>query len=125
MSIQKKILYSIIIVLVVIQFIRSSRNISETESANSIKQKFNVPADVEDILKTSCYDCHSNLTVYPWYTNIQPVGWWMQNHVNDAKRHLNFSEFATYNDKRAHRKLKEISEQIKEGEMPLYSGSYG
>lgn len=108
-------------IIVVLQFIRPTKNLSETISVNDIRNHYTVPADVENILKTSCFDCHSNNTVYPWYTNIQPVGLWMQNHVNDAKEELNFSEFASYSPKRMNRKYKEIIKQVKEDEMPLFS----
>ncbi|MGC4023391.1 MAG: heme-binding domain-containing protein [Cyclobacteriaceae bacterium] len=118
-----KILLAILAVLVVIQFIRPARNNGEIEGANSISKKYTVPDNVQSILKQSCYDCHSNKTNYPWYTNVQPIGWWIQfSHVNDGKRHLNFSEFATYPEKKAKHKLEEIVDEIKEGGMPL--GSY-
>ena len=73
-------------------------------------------------MEVSCNDCHTNNTDYPWYTNIQPVGWWMQWHVNDGKRHVNYEEFASYTPKRQYKKLEETAEMVKEGEMPL--GSY-
>lgn len=121
MKILKKILYGLLILFLVIQVIRPTRNISDVESANDITKHYQVPLEVSDILKTSCFDCHSNNTVYPWYSNIQPVGWWMQWHVNDGKKHLNFSEFASYTPKKAHHKFEEITEMVKEGEMPLFS----
>ena len=74
-----------------------------------------------EVLKTSCYDCHSNNTVYPWYSTIQPVAMFMGNHVDEGKRELNFSEFGRYSVRRKYHKLEEINEQIKEGEMPLSS----
>jgi hypothetical protein len=76
---------------------------------------------VAGILQRACNDCHSNNTHYPWYTNIQPVGWWMQHHVNEGKEELNFSEFGTYTAKRQNHKMEEVAEQIKKGEMPLNS----
>ncbi|MBC7458775.1 MAG: heme-binding domain-containing protein, partial [Bdellovibrionaceae bacterium] len=60
-------------------------------------------------------------TTYPWYTNIQPIGLWMQWHVNDGKKELNFSEFKTNTPKRQKHKFEEISEVIEEDEMPLWS----
>ena len=98
---KKKIGLGLLVVLVVIQFIRPTRNISTSESPNEISKFYDVPAEVHAVLKKSCYDCHSNNTVYPWYTNLQPVGLWLQSHVNDAKGELNFSEFGTYNQKKA------------------------
>lgn len=117
----KKILLVLLIALIIIQFIRPSRNISETISTNDITKYFTVPDDVQNILKKGCYNCHSNNTEYPWYTNLQPVGWWMQNHIKEGKRELNFSEFATYAPKRQYRKLEELVKQVKEKEMPLSS----
>jgi hypothetical protein len=80
-----------------------------------------VPADVHSILKTSCNDCHSNNTVYPWYAEVQPVTWWLNGHIVDGKKHLNLSEFATYSLRKQYHKLEEIDEMVKKGEMPLDS----
>ena len=118
---RKKILLITLAILIIIQFIRPARNISSGESANDISKVYAVPAPVKQILDVSCNDCHSNNTRYPWYTNIQPVGWWMQWHVNEGKQGLNFSEFAKYTPKRQHHKLEETVEQVREGEMPLNS----
>ncbi len=118
----KKILIGLVVVLVVLQFIRPTRNESAGVSASDITTAYTVPEDVQAILKKACYDCHSNNTRYPWYTNIQPVGLWMQRHVNEGKGELNFSEFASYKPKRQAHKMKELAEQVQEGEMPL--GSY-
>jgi len=117
----KKIGYGLLAVLIVIQFIRPERNISEMPSENDIRVHHPLPGNVESILKRACYDCHSNNTNYPWYTNIQPIGWWMQDHVNEGKRELNFSEFATYSPKKADHKLDEVIELVEEKEMPLES----
>lgn len=117
----KKILIGLVIVLVILQFIRPERNISTAASANDIRVTHAVPANVLSVLKRACYDCHSNNTNYPWYTNIQPVGWWMQHHVNEGKEELNFSEFGTYSAKKAAHKLEETAEMVEEKEMPLES----
>lgn len=123
MSLSRKILTAVLVVLIAIQFIRPSQNNGDADGENAISKKFQVPEQVQTILKQSCYDCHSNNTRYPWYANIQPVGWWIQySHVNDGKRHLNFSEYASYSDKRAKHKFEEIADEIREGGMPL--GTY-
>ncbi|MBS1680929.1 MAG: heme-binding domain-containing protein [Bacteroidetes bacterium] len=123
MTLTKKILLGFLAIIVVIQFIRPQRNEGSLDGPNEIAKKYPVPAEVQTILKQSCYDCHSNNTRYPWYANVQPVGWWIQySHVNDAKRHLNFSEYATYSEKKAKHKFEEIVDEVKEGEMPL--GTY-
>ena len=121
----KKILLAVLVVFVVIQFVRPARNNGEVEGENFISKKYAVPDNVQAILKQSCYDCHSNKTNYPWYTNIQPIGWCIQfSHVNDGKRHLNFSEFASYPEKRAKRKIEEIADEVKSAGMPLSSYTF-
>ncbi|GHM99735.1 heme-binding protein [Cytophagales bacterium WSM2-2] len=122
MTLGRKILVAVLAVVVIIQFIRPERNISKSEGPNEIQTKYQVPPEVLSILKQSCYDCHSNNTNYPWYANVQPVGWWIQrSHVNDGKRHLNFSEYATYAEKKAKHKFEEIADEVKSGGMPLSS----
>ena len=111
----------VIVVLITIQFIRPAKNQGVEIAANQITAIHPVPENVQQILKVSCYDCHSNTTYYPWYNNIQPVAWFLENHVIDGKKELNFSEFATYAPYRRYKKFKEIQEQIKEDEMPLFS----
>lgn len=110
----------LIIILVVIQFIRPAKNQSNDHSKD-ISKVATVPADVQAILKTACYDCHSNHTTYPWYDQIQPVRWWVEHHIKEGKQHLNFSEFAAYPKKKQANKLDEIAETIEAGEMPLRS----
>lgn len=117
----KKIGLGLVAILVILQFVRPTKNEGMALTENDILHFDSVPADVQKILETSCYDCHSNHTTYPWYTNIQPVGLWMQWHVNEGKEELNFSEFNTYKPKRQKHKFEEISEVIEEGEMPLWS----
>jgi len=117
----KKILIFILIVLVAIQFFHPAKNISSAATPKDIALRFAVPANVHDVLKKSCYDCHSNNTVYPWYNNIQPVAWWLQNHINEGKHELNFNEFAGYAPKKQYKKLKGIIESQNDGWMPLDS----
>jgi len=117
----KNLLILLVLILILIQFYRPAKNISTEISSNSILTAVVVPQEVEQILKTSCYDCHSNNTVYPWYNNIAPVSWWLDHHVKEGKKELNFDEWANYTDKRKNHKLKEIKEQTEEKEMPLKS----
>ncbi|NII27159.1 heme-binding domain-containing protein [Pseudoflavitalea sp. X16] len=118
---KKKILLVILIILVGIQFIRPARNESAVITANDISQHYHVPVPVQDILKRACNDCHTNNTNYPWYTSIQPAGWWMQHHVDEGKRSLNLSEFGTYKPKDQDHAMEEIIEVIEKNEMPLNS----
>jgi len=117
----KKILIGVLLLLVIIQFIRPSKNTGDAEGPNDITHYAQVPDSVMTILKVSCYDCHSNHTNYLWYHEIMPVGWLLNNDVVDGKKHLNFSEFTTYNKKRTDRKLKQIAEEVEEHAMPISS----
>ncbi|MBL0145065.1 MAG: heme-binding domain-containing protein [Chitinophagaceae bacterium] len=117
----KKLFFVLLLAFIAIQFFRPAKNKAEGVSANDITTKYTVPQDVQAILKTSCYDCHSNNTNYPWYSQIQPVAWWLDDHIKEGKRELNFSEFATYRIGRQYKKLEEINKEVKEGEMPLSS----
>src|ERR1700751_2314896 len=93
---KKKILMAVLIIFIGIQFVRPEKNESKEMSATDIANMYVIPQDVSAILKKSCYDCHSNNTVYPWYAEVQPVGWWMNSHIEDGKDEVNFSEFGTY-----------------------------
>jgi len=117
----KRLFQLLLLAFIVIQFFRPAKNKAEGISKNDITTLYPVPKEVQDILKTSCYDCHSNNTVYPWYAEVQPVAWWLNNHIEDAKKDLNFSEFAGYRIRRQYKKLEEINELVKKGEMPLDS----
>lgn len=116
----KPALYVLLGLLVVAQFIKPERNLSNDQT-NHLATKYPLPESVEVILKTSCYDCHSNYTVYPWYANLQPVAAWLNNHVREGKRELNFSNFTTRRIAVQNHKLEEIIEMVREDEMPLAS----
>ena len=88
----KTIGWLLLIALVVIQFFRPKKNVAQGISANHISTKFSIPDDVNAILDKACYDCHSNNSRYPWYFNIQPIGLWMDHHIKEGKRGVNFSE---------------------------------
>ncbi|MGN6213877.1 heme-binding domain-containing protein [Parafilimonas sp.] len=117
----KRILLILLIILVAIQFIRSAKNMHPEAQTNNISKLYSVPDDVEAVLVKACNDCHSNNTHYPWYSNIQPVAWWLHNHVEDGKEELNFDEFASYPLAKQYHKLHEIEEQLDKNEMPLSS----
>jgi hypothetical protein len=80
-----------------------------------------IPPLVDTLLKTSCYDCHSNNTNYPWYANLQPLGWILNKHILKAKMELNFSDFGSYSSRRQRSKLKSIASQVNDNTMPLAS----
>jgi len=111
----------LIILLIVIQFYRPSQNVQKITPKTNIFKVEQASEDVQDLIATSCYDCHSNNTVYPWYNEIAPVSWWLDNHINEGKEELNFDAWGTYSLKRKNKKLKEIKKQLEEREMPLES----
>ncbi len=116
---RRKILVFILIIIVVFQLIQPTRNISKAPDRNDIRHVYSVPEDVHQILTGKCYDCHSNNTRYPWYFNVQPIGWWLAAHVHDGKEHLNFSEFKTYDAKERTHQFEEIMEVVEDRSMPL------
>jgi len=121
MKVLKKIIFFLLIAFVGIQFIPTTRNQNTKILETDFTKTFEVPNNFQQILEKSCYDCHSNNTYYPWYNKIQPVSWMLQNHVNNGKKELNFSEFGAYSKRKQKSKLKSIISQIKDDEMPIFS----
>lgn len=119
----KKILLALGVVLVLIQFIRPAKNESD-DKTHDISTKYVVPTHVNHLLEVACNDCHSNKTTYPWYSQIQPVAWWMNHHVEDGKRHLNFSTFTSLPVAVQNHKFEETIEMVDEKEMPLESYTF-
>jgi hypothetical protein len=117
----RKILLGLAVLLLIFQFIRPEKNISGDKSKD-ISTLYTVPDSVNLILERSCTDCHSNKTEYPWYAAVEPVGWWLGNHVKDGKRHFNLNNFSVLRVAVQKKKMEELMDQIKDDEMPL--GSY-
>lgn len=121
MKVLKIIVLSLLAVFVGIQFIPTIRNQSDTVPISDFMTVHVVPKPVEIIFKTACYDCHSNHTDYPWYHKIQPVAWMLERHITAGKKELNLSEFGMYSSRKQKSTLNAIANQIKDGEMPLWS----
>ena len=117
----KKILLVLLAALVVIQFIHPKKNKNEGPQPNYIGNNYNIPEDVKTILAKACNDCHSNNTHYPWYATLQPVHWWLEKHVKDGKKHINYDEYTNRPLRYQYHKMEETIEMVKEGEMPLNS----
>lgn len=120
MKVFKKLLIVLLVVFVVAQAFRPEKN-NSNDTSKDISNSYVVPENVKTILAKACNDCHSNNTRYPWYAEIQPVAWWINDHVKDGKKHLNFNEFDGYRIARQYKKLEECIEEVKDGEMPLTS----
>jgi len=117
----KKILLVLLAALVVIQFIHPKKNKTEGLQPNYIGNSFAIPADVKTILAKACNDCHSNNTRYPWYANFQPVHWWLDKHIKNGKKELNFDEYSSRSLRFQYKKMEEVIDEVKEGAMPLNS----
>ncbi|MGB5821518.1 MAG: heme-binding domain-containing protein [Saonia sp.] len=119
MKILKKIALVLLVVFVAIQFYRPEKNIDQGEHTTAFLTQTNPPQAVRVILQETCYDCHSNNTIYPWYNNIAPVSYWLADHIDHGKGHLNFSAWEDYSAKQKDHKLDEVIEMIEAREMPL------
>lgn len=118
----KNIVIVLSFVLLIIQSIRIDKTPVPINTLTDFVSLSKANSEIETILKTSCYDCHSNQPTYPWYTNVAPISWWIKHHINEGNHHLNFSIWGTYSEKRKLHKIDECIEMIEEEEMPM--GSY-
>lgn len=118
---KRKLVVIVLLAFVSIQFIRPEKNRSNSVSTLDISRQYEIPAKVKAILDRACNDCHSNNTHYPWYSQIQPIGWWIRSHIIEGKEELNFSEFGNYPPKLQYGRMMAIVGTVKEGFMPLKS----
>jgi hypothetical protein len=110
-----------LIALVILQFFRPKKNVQAGVSAYHMSTRYPIPQDVNSIMEKACYDCHSNNSRYPWYFNIQPVGLWMDNHIQEGKSGLNFSEYTNKRLRYQYHKMEEVVEVLNENAMPIDS----
>ncbi|SJN36655.1 hypothetical protein FM107_08975 [Sphingobacterium sp. JB170] len=108
-------------VLLLIQLARPEKNTTATPAGKAFVDTFKVGEQVNAILAVSCYDCHSNNTNYPWYSEIQPMAWLMEKHILDGKEKLNFDDLPPYGSRRLNSKFTQITKQIEQDKMPLNS----
>ncbi len=116
----KKKIIIVLGIIVLAQFIRPSKNNGDMDTY-AINKEVVVSMEVQKILETSCYDCHSNKTVYPWYAEVAPVSWYIAHHVNEGKEHLNLSEWTAYNKFQKENIIRDLENTIKRNRMPLKS----
>ena len=117
----KIILLILLVAFVGIQFIPTESNQTDIVPVTDLLLVNNVPNNIKNKLQLSCYDCHSNNTKYPWYNKIQPVAWFLEEHIKDGKKELNFSEWGSLTIRRKTSKLRSIIKQIEGNKMPLDS----
>ena len=114
----------LLVAFVGIQFIPTTRNQSDSVPSTDFMLVNNVPKNIQNKLQISCYDCHSNNTQYPWYNKVQPVAWFLEDHIKEGKAELNFNEWNSLSTRRKTSKLRSIIKQIENGEMPLDSYTF-
>lgn len=124
MKFLKIILVVLLIIFVLMQFFDPAENAGSTVSFESFLNDTNPDEEVTVILKTTCFDCHSDVTRYPWYNEITPLNFWLANHIEDGKKHFNISAWDDYSVKKKDHKFEELIEMVESKEMPLESYTY-
>lgn len=111
--------------LVGIQLIRPARGNPPVDQSHTLEAVVLVPPRVESILQRSCNDCHSDLTSWPWYSNVAPVSWFVIDHVDEGRRHVNFSEWLRRDTKNpgeyTRERFQAMCKQVQTYDMPLTS----
>lgn len=108
-----------------IQMIRPTRTNPPVDPSHTLEAVVFVPPRVEGILERACNDCHSDTTTWPWYSNVAPVSWFVIDHVDSGRRHVNFSEWLRRDTKNpgeyTRERFQAICKQVQTGDMPLTS----
>ncbi|MCP9290613.1 heme-binding domain-containing protein [Gracilimonas sediminicola] len=120
-SLTSKIIAGFILVFIILQFFGPDTSSPAADPSKDFIVNSQPPEQVTSILKSACYDCHSYQTNYPWYSNIEPVSWWLQDHIEHGRDEFNMSLWSDYSSNRADHKLEEAIELVEEEEMPLPS----
>jgi len=119
MKIAKYIIYVLLAILIIIQFIPSTLPENSSDVSNDILVTENAPEEVSEILHKACYDCHSSQTTYPWYSHVAPVSWLISSDTRKGREELNFSEWAELSKRSKIKILNEMAEEVEERNMPL------
>ncbi len=118
MSRKKIVLIVVAALFVLIQFIPQNPPLVTADNPDDIAAG-NIPEDVKTILRKACYDCHSNESVFPWYSNVAPVKWLVYADINKGRKELNFSEWNKMSLLDKSSALDDIASEVEEGEMPM------
>lgn len=113
--------YLVFLALIVMQFFRPEKNNGGYDSFVNFENDTKISDEVLIVLKKNCFDCHTNQTRYPWYAEVAPISYWLNDHIIQGKKHFNMSEWDKYSSKKKDKKMDELIEELKEGEMPLNS----
>ncbi len=115
------LMFSLLVLFGAIQLIRPERSNPPVDQSNVAQEHLQIPTEIGAIFKRSCYDCHSNETVWPWYSAVAPASWLVSDDVSEGRRRMNFSEWGSYKMGKVLSILEGICEETTEGGMPLKS----
>ena len=115
----KKTLLVILVVGIGIQFVSVPTNQNDEVLKTDFFQHIEAPINIQTMVESSCYDCHSNNTNYPWYGRVRPFVWFLQKHIREGKDDLNFSTFQEYSGRMQREKIRSVISQLRDGKMPL------
>lgn len=119
MNWRKIIWIAVVAVIIIIQLIPSGRPEVIDKNPNDLIVNNHLPDSISNLLKSACYDCHSNETVYPWYAYVAPVSWLVSRDTRMGREHLNFSEWESYSKMDKAKQLGDIAEEVEDGAMPM------
>jgi hypothetical protein len=119
LKVLKWLVIVVAVLFVAVQFKRPARTNPPVDEAQTIYAQTQMTPQAQALLDRSCSDCHSHKTAWPWYTNVSPISWFIADHVNEGRRHLNLSEWSRYDKNRQGKKLQEMCDEVTEGAMPL------
>ncbi len=117
----KKLLFLLVVLILLAQFVRPARIAEPVDPTADLIALTHPQAEVEQILRTACYDCHSGQPRYPWYARITPVNWWMDNHIKEGREHFDASTWGKVENWSRDHQAKEAVEMMDQKEMPLDS----
>ncbi|MGI9579592.1 heme-binding domain-containing protein [Chryseobacterium sp. RRHN12] len=121
----RNIFLGFVLIFLLIQFIQPVRNTDYGQvPSTDISKVYKLPQNVQSVLRNSCYDCHSNSTHYPFYSYIQPLGYFIEKHIKKGKEELNFNEWSSYSRRKQAHKLESVANQVQQKKMPLTSYTY-
>lgn len=116
----KWVAVALVVLFVIAQAVRPAMTNPPVDESKTLRAYSQVTPEAEAVLERSCNDCHSNRTVWPWYSQVAPVSWLLTRDVNEGRHDLNFSEWGTYSQRKTANRLKGICEQVEHGDMPLW-----
>jgi hypothetical protein len=119
LKILKWLAIALAVVLLGLQFVRPAKTNPPVDESQTIQAHTKMTPQVAAIFDRSCRDCHSNKTVWPWYSNVAPVSWFVIGHVNDGREKMNLSEWGRFDQRKQEKKLLQICDEVTDGAMPL------